>query len=193
MMEFLQSLCFLCVSMLILMSSDVVAAQESAPNCYDDLHCAQKLTEALNFVSDGKLIDAISSYKDAYRLSNDPILSFNIGVLHYRIAEKSPSIDEKTMNWIESRWYLDVYTKSKFKDQEHARIALDAINTIDRYIAAAKPAQPSRPKTKSRLWLWLLGSGVVTGIVAIGLGVGLHYYREGQDTASLPIVRLESR
>ena len=136
---------------------------------------------------------ALVDFKEGYRLKDDPVFLYNIGLCHRLLGRKSEAL-QFFKNYLNRRPDApnrdDLERKIAALDQEiaseqKARLVagvekppppadarLVVVAPADARLVVAAPVPPRRPVYK-RWWLWTTVAGVVVVGVAVGLGVGL--------------------
>jgi tetratricopeptide (TPR) repeat protein len=162
----------------------------------DDLADARKAYKAgSQHFNLGEYDAALTSFKDAYRLREDPIFLFNIAqcqrllknkreaLASYRTylanAPRAPNRPEveRTIEQLKSDVVAEDEEKRRKEDAAAAAAAAAEQQRAAQQaqMVVAEPPQAPPPKTPlyKKWWLWTAVGGVVVVGLAVGLGVGL--------------------
>ncbi len=125
---------------------------------------------------------ALDDFKEGYRLRDDPVFLYNIGLCHRLLGHK-PEALRFFKNYLsrqpDAPNHADIERRVQALDEEIASEAkARAIAQVEtppspRPIAAPLPPPPPTPPIYKKWWLWTAVGGVVAASVAVGLGVGL--------------------
>jgi tetratricopeptide (TPR) repeat protein len=161
---------------------------------------AQALFEqGLASYQSGKYQDAITQFKQAYELVDDPVYLFNIAQSYRKVADctsaddyyrrylgAAPKADnqQKVEQWLEE---LRPCVEQRKQDQEAARKSQEEAERLRRERELADQQRPAGAPSETMVDRGLplrIGGIALAGVGAIGLGVGVAYGIKGSNIRS---------
>ena len=165
----------------------------------DDPNMARKL-----FMSGTKHFDlgeyeqALSDFKEAYRIKDDPVLLFNIGQCHRMLKHNEDAVHayksylsraSDAVNRADVERKIAALQEAIDKQNRAAEMPSHDVIQHDQapppavapppvVVVAAPVAEPERRPIYKRWWLWTTVGGVVVVGLGVGLGVGLTQHKD---------------